>query len=113
VTFRLDIFTRDIASFRNDFSHFIERGGHQACSLVNRNERRPQPGASKPANSGPSIVNAPYSEGCREVQRRAPGFKPPSRGRQKRRFGLASKSLSLSAGSAGIVVTLDRPSHIT
>jgi hypothetical protein len=33
VAFRLDIFTRDIASFRNDFSHFIERGGHRACSL--------------------------------------------------------------------------------
>jgi hypothetical protein len=34
VAFRLNIFTRNIASFRNDFSHFIERGGHRACSLV-------------------------------------------------------------------------------
>src|SRR6266576_282169 len=33
MTFRLDILARDIASLRNDFSHFIECGGHRACSF--------------------------------------------------------------------------------
>src|SRR5271156_6047191 len=54
VAFRLDIFTRNIASFRNDFSHFIERGGHRACSLVRRNKRRPSP-ARAARGSGPSM----------------------------------------------------------
>src|SRR5271154_3462597 len=54
VAFRLDIFTRDIASFRNDFSHFIESSGHRACSLVRRNKRRPSP-ARAARDSGPSM----------------------------------------------------------
>src|SRR5437762_11073436 len=29
MTFGLDILARDIASLRNDFSHFVERGGHR------------------------------------------------------------------------------------
>jgi hypothetical protein len=29
----LDIFTRDVARFRNNFSDFIVRRGHQPCSL--------------------------------------------------------------------------------
>src|SRR5208282_2996396 len=52
VTFRLDIFTRNITSFRNDFSHFIERSGHRACSLVVAEEAPAQPGASKPGSRG-------------------------------------------------------------
>src|SRR5580658_785073 len=54
VAFGLDVFTRDIASFRNDFSHFIERGGHRACSLVCRNKRRPSP-ALAARDTGPSM----------------------------------------------------------
>src|SRR5271170_5134051 len=62
VTLRLDIFTRDIASFRNDFSHFIKRSGHRACSLGRcGNRRRPSPARASPVASGPSIVNAPYN----------------------------------------------------
>src|SRR5580704_11179906 len=39
--------------------------------------RRPQPGACKPDRAGPLWdANAPYSEGCRQVQRRRPGPKP-------------------------------------
>jgi hypothetical protein len=33
MAFRLNILTRDVASFRNDLSHFIKRRGHQARSL--------------------------------------------------------------------------------
>jgi hypothetical protein len=60
VTFRLDIFARNVASFRNDFSHFIERGGHRACSLWSNEEMAPaQPGASKPGRVGPLICESP------------------------------------------------------
>src|SRR5437588_2054263 len=73
MTFRLDILARDIASLRNDFGHFIECGGHRACSLWSIEEkRRPSPARASPVASGPSFVNAPYSEGCWQVQRRRP-----------------------------------------
>src|SRR4029077_10302310 len=77
VTFGLDIFTRNVASFRNDFSHFIERGGHQTCSFRPRRGWTPaRSGACQPARAGPPWdANAPYSEGCRQVQRRASGGK--------------------------------------
>src|ERR1700693_3262902 len=69
VTLGLDIFTRNIASFRNDFSHFIECSGHRACSSGQK-KRRPSPARASPFGSGPSIVNAPYTEGRRQVKRR-------------------------------------------
>src|SRR5271170_2198608 len=54
VTLRLDILTRNVASFRNDFSHFIERGGHQTCSFRPRRGWTPaRSGACKPDRAGP------------------------------------------------------------
>jgi hypothetical protein len=54
VTFGLNILTRNIASFRNDFSHFIKRGGHQTCSFRSRQGWTPaRSGACKPGRAGP------------------------------------------------------------
>jgi hypothetical protein len=54
VTLRLDVLTRDVAGFRNDFGHFIERGGHRACSFLDGAKRyRRNDGANKPDRSGP------------------------------------------------------------
>src|SRR3984885_15860080 len=99
VTLGLDIFTRNIASFRNDFSHFIECSGHRACSSGQK-KRRPSPARASPFGSGPSIVNAPYSEGRRQVQRRRPPLKPVAPQRQARQFCLAVKGLSPLPGGA-------------
>jgi hypothetical protein len=49
MAFGLNIFTRNVASFRNDFSHFIKRRGHQARSLCNgMNSRRKNGAANSP-----------------------------------------------------------------
>jgi hypothetical protein len=62
VTFRLDVFARNVASFRNDGR--------------TKKWRRPSPARASPVASGPSCVKAPYSEGCCQVQRRPPLLTP-------------------------------------
>src|SRR5262245_5348474 len=54
VTFRLDVLTRDVAGFRNDLSHFIERSGHRACSFLDANGAATMTAPASPIAPGPS-----------------------------------------------------------
>src|SRR5580704_2289418 len=74
MAFRLNVFTRNVASFRNDFSHFIKRRGHQARSLCNgTNSRRKRRSEQPDRPSGPLRSNAPYSEGRGKFNGGSPG----------------------------------------
>src|SRR5262245_14282386 len=59
MTFRLDVLTRDVAGFRNDFSHFIERSGHRACSFLDAYGAATATAPARPIAPGPSRSGMP------------------------------------------------------